>query len=170
MGKYLSIDTKELETFVKKVEIAANGGFKKELDVFMEAIGVEFLRIVQDEIIRLETVDTRLLLNSFQIGSTDSIYTYSAGNFTLEVGTNVKYASYVNDGHWLNGKGIESRFVPGVWNGDKFIYTPGAKTGMVLKQKWIEGSHYWDSAIKIMETMLPGLVEAKIQQWIHSYF
>ena len=71
-------------------------------------------------------------------------------------------------------KGIERRFVPGHWekaNGkDHFIYTPGEKTGMVLKMKWVEGSHYWESSIRILEKLYPELLEKKLQSWLDEYF
>lgn len=82
----------------------------------------------------------------------------------------IRANDYVNDGHWTNPKGTAMRFVPGVWNGDKFEYIPGAKTGMVLKQKWVQGKPYWDSALRIFERMFPELLEAKMQQWIDRYF
>lgn len=170
MGQYVSIDSAEFKRFVRKLERAGRGDFKKELKKFLDGIGEEFLRIVQDEIIRTQTVDTRLLLNSFQKGTADGIYELQEGNLTLEVGTNVDYASYVNDGHWTNPQGVATRWVPGIWSGDRFIYQPGAKTGMLLKQKWVEGSHYFESAVRILETMMPRLMEVKLQQWIEQYF
>ncbi|MCD8150596.1 MAG: HK97 gp10 family phage protein [Clostridiales bacterium] len=169
-GKHVTVDVSELKEFVNKMNAAARGDLKHELMLFLEGLGDEMLRVVQDEIIRKQVVDTRLLLNSFERGSSDGVYEKNEGNLTIEVGTNVTYASYVNDGHWMNPKGVKTRFVPGYWDGDHFIYVKGAKTGMLLKQKWIEGSHYWDSAIRIMEQMIPGLAEAKIQQWLQKYF
>ena len=41
---------------------------------------------------------------------------------------------------------------------------------MLLKQHWVEGSHYWESAIDIMYKMMPTLLYKKIQEWIDSYF
>lgn len=168
--RYVSFDTSELKKFVEKLNDLGGGEFKKELNVFLDAIGNEFLRIVEDEIIRTQTVDTRLLLNSFQRGSNENVFSLSEGDMTLEVGTNVTYASYANDGHWTNPKGVATRWIPGYWSGEHFTYDPGAKTGMLLKQKWIEGSHYFDSAARIMEKMLPEVMERKMQQWIDKYF
>lgn len=51
-----------------------------------------------------------------------------------------------------------------------FIYTPGEKTGMVLKMKWVEGSHYWESSIRILEKLYPELLEKKLQSWLDEYF
>lgn len=168
--KAVTIDYSQLEDFVRKVDVAANSEFKKEIKKFMIGLGDEFLRIVDEEIIRRNVVDTRLLLNSFQKGSGDGVWVLKDGGMSLEIGTNVKYASYVNDGHWTNPKGVRQRWVPGYWNGDKFVYSPGAKTGMLLKQKWVEGAHYWEASIRIMERMIPQFLDAKLNDWMKNYF
>jgi len=169
-GRPIDLDFSEFRAFFERLRQAAGGDFKKELALFLEGLGFEFLRIVEDEIVRREVMDTRLLLTSFHKGQADNVWELDENGLTLEVGSNVKYAAYVNDGHWTNKKGQDSRFVPGRWEGDRFIYEPGAKTGMVLKQKWVEGSHYWESAIRIFERMFPDLLDAKMQDWIDRYF
>lgn len=166
----VEIDSSELTDFFNKLDVAGKGEFKKELMKFVDGIGNEFLRIVEDEIIRCNAMDTRLLLNSFHKGAEENVWIISDDGLQLEVGTNVEYASYVNDGHWTNKKGQAMRWVPGVWSGDRFIYTPGAKTGMLLKQKWVEGKHYFDSAVRIIEKMIPEYMEKQLNQWIKSYF
>lgn len=166
----VSFDFSEFEAFFMRLKRAAGGDFKKELALFLEGLGFEFLRIVEDEIIRRKVMDTRLLLASFHKGSGDGVWALEESGLTLEVGTNIEYASYVNDGHWTNKQGQERRFVPGRWDGDRFIYEQGAKTGMVLKQKWVEGAHYWESAVRILERVYPRLLDAKLQEWLDRYF
>lgn len=170
-GKYVRIDATELRRFVERLNQAGRGKeFEKELSRFLDAIAVEFLSYVQDFIIQAGSVDTRLLLNSFQKSGEGSVFIAQEGGLQIEVGTNVEYASFVNDGHWLNPKGVDMRWVPGEWQGERFIYQPGAKTGMLLKQKWIEGSHYFDDAIRLMERMAPQFMERKIEQWLGQFF
>lgn len=170
-GRYVSIDATELRRFVERLNQAGRGKeFEKELSRFLDAIAVEFLSYVQDFIIQAGSVDTRLLLNSFQKSGEGSVFIAQEGGLQIEVGTNVEYASFVNDGHWLNPRGVDMRWVPGEWKGERFIYQPGAKTGMLLKQKWIEGSHYFDDAIRLMERMAPQFMERKMQQWLEQYF
>ena len=170
-GKYVNVDTTELRRFIERMNQAGRGKeFEKELSRFLDAIGVEFLSYVQDFIIQAGSVDTRLLLNSFQKSGEGSVFIAQEGGLQIEVGTNVEYASFVNDGHWLNPRGVDMRWVPGEWQGERFIYQPGAKTGMLLKQKWIEGSHYFDDAIRLMERMAPQFMERKMQQWLEQYF
>lgn len=159
-----------MNDFFEKCASAGNGDFKKALGEVVEGLGTEFLRIIQDEIIRLKVIDTRLLLSGFHKGDSNNIWEISDGGLTLTVGTNVEYAAFVNDGHWTCGKGEAMRFVPGYWKGDRFQYDPSAGTGMMLKQKFVQGRHYWEHGISIMEKMLPGIVEAKMQEWLDNYF
>lgn len=170
MGAHVDFDLSEYKAFFQKLERAAGGDFRRELSTFLEGLGNEFLRVLEDEIIRREVMDTRLLLNSFHKGSEGNVWTLSEGNLTLEVGTNVEYASYVNDGHWTAEAGKSGRWIPGHWDGDRFIYEPGAKTGMYLKQQWVSGKHYWESALRIIEAMYPKLIETKLQAWLDEYF
>jgi hypothetical protein len=169
-GRYVEIDTMEFKKFFESIEKAANGDFRKEFELFLEGIGNEFLRIVQDEIIRRQVMDTRNLLASFEKGADGNIWRLEEGGMVLEVGTNVNYAKYVNDGHWTNSRGVERRFVPGYWQGDRFIYDPTAKGGMMLKQHWVEGKHYFESALHILDRIFPELLDAKLQEWIDNYF
>lgn len=169
-SRYVDIDMSEFKDFFGSVKRAAKGEFRKEFELFLEGLGNEFLRLLQDEIVRRQVMDSRLLLASFEKGSEGNVWSIQEGGLVLEVGTNVEYAGYVNDGHWTNPKGVERRFVPGYWDGDRFIYDPSAKTGMVLKQHWVEGKHYWESALRILDKIYPEMLENKLQEWLDSYF
>lgn len=177
---HVEYDFKEFKDFFQRVGEAARGGFREELESFLESIGEQFLQIVQDEIIRREVTDSRLLLNSFSRGKEGNVWTISEGGMVLEVGTNVEYAAYVNNGHWTidptKGKhfllrnGEMARFVPGKWDGERFIYDPDAETGMVLKQQKIKEQPYFDSAFTILEEMFPEMAEQKLEEWLDKYF
>lgn len=169
-GSVIKVDLSEISAFVSRLRAAAKGDFKNEIENFLEAVGDEFLRIVCDEIIRRKVVDSRLLLNSFQKGDGDNVWEWSNGNMKLEVGTNVEYAGYANDGHWTCSKGEIGRFVPGVWNGDKFEYDPGAKTGMYLKQQWVEGKHYWEKSLDTIQKIADEAWNRKLEEWLSKYF
>lgn len=166
----VEFDMSEMREFFQTLEKAAKGDFRKEMELFLEGLGNEFLRILQDEIIRRQVMDSRLLLASFEKDGDGNVWRMQEGGLVLEVGTNLDYAGYVNDGHWTNTKGVERRWVPGYWQGDRFIYDPAAESGMMLKQHWVEGKHYWDSALRILDTIYPELLERKLQEWLDSYF
>ena len=166
----VKIDFDELNSFIDKINSAAQGGFAKASKLFLEGIGNEFLRILEDEIIRRKVMDTRLLLNSFHKGDDSNVCKMSQGGMSLEVGTNVEYAKFVNGGHWTNKKGEKGRFVPGEWKGDRFVYIKGHNSGMYLKQQWVEGAHYWEASLEILEKMFPDLVKAMYVEWLENYF
>lgn len=166
----VEFDMSEFREFFGRMERAAKGDFRKEFELYLEAVGFDFLRVVQDEIVRRKVLDSRQLLASFEKGSDGNVWEIADGGLTLEVGTNLEYAGYVEDGHWTNTKGVERRFVPGYWEGDRFIYDPAAKGGMMLKQHWVEGKHYFDSALRIYNKIFQASAEIKLQEWIDRYF
>ena len=67
----------------------------------------------------------------------------------IEAWTETEYAAAVNDGHDQQ----PGRFIPGAWNGNRFIYKPGAKTGMVLKKSHVDGIHFMENGLKAMVAM-----------------
>ena len=166
----VEFDMSEYRAFFERLERAAKGDFRKEMELNLEGVGFDFLRVVQDEIVRRRVMDSRLLLASFERGNDGNVWELTDGGLTLEIGTNLNYAGYVNDGHWTNTKGVERRWVPGYWQGHRFIYDPAAKTGMLLKQHWVEGAHYFESALRIYEKIFYESAEAKLQDWLDKYF
>ena len=117
MSKHVKFDVSQLEQFADRLTAAGKGDFKKELALWVDALGVEFLDIITDQIISREVTDRRLLLNSFTKGGEDNVWKSSDGGLTLEIGTAVEYAQWVNDGH----KQRPGRFIPGEWKGERFI-------------------------------------------------
>ncbi|MGG3131341.1 HK97 gp10 family phage protein [Bacillus pumilus] len=161
-----------LDQFIEELDAAINGGLRAEYEEWLEAMGYQFLDIVQDEIIRTKTVDARRLLNSFQKGDRENVFSMDSGGLTLDVGTNLEYASYTNDGHFTidPSKNQDRRWVPGRWVGDRFEYDPNAETGMLLKFQWVEGTGYWDNALTIFERMFERALDNKLQRWINQQF
>ena len=99
----VDVDVSEFREFFSRIGQAASGDFRHEMELFLEGLGNEFLRVLQDEIIRRKVMDTRQLLASFEKGAQGNIWELTEGDLTLEVGTNVEYASYVNDGRGTGG-------------------------------------------------------------------
>lgn len=156
------ITTRGFREFSAKLNRMANG-LDQNVALWLEASGFQFLEEVQNQIISLAVVDTRLLLNSFTKGDGENVWRSSDGGLTLDVGTSVSYAKVVNDGHQQ-----VRRFVPGRWEGHNFEYDPHAPTGMMLTAKFIEGRPYWDNAIAIYERMFQTAFDRKFRQWLHG--
>ena len=159
------IDISQLETFVSELD-AAQTQIKFMIAEILDDAGEEFLDLVQNEITNAGNVDTRVLLSSFSKGSGYGVYELDIGELTLTVGTNVEYAQWVNDGHSQQ----PGRFIPGFWQGGRFIYQPGASTGMVLKASFVEGSHFFDSAERDMENRFPRIISDAMETLLGSLF
>lgn len=163
-----------LDKLLKKLRKMTDGKLQREFALWLEAQGFELIDEIQEQIRRLDTVDTRRLLNSFDKGAEGNIWEIKNGGLTVQIGTNVKYAKAVNDGHWTNPEGVKTRWVPGRWVGDRFEYDPGAvdengkPTGMLLKQQFIDGQPYWDSAIAVYKRLFAASFERKFRQWLKS--
>ena len=159
------VDTSELDSFVSRLESAAPQ-IKPKLAKILDNAGERFLRLVQEQIEAGGNVATRTRLSSFSKGVGNGIYRLNAGGLSLEIGTRVEYARWVNDGHSQQ----PGRFIPGVWSGDRFIYTPGADSGMVRKAAFVEGSHFFDHAEAAFEAMFPDLVKEDVRALLSQIF
>ena len=40
----------------------------------------------------------------------------------------------------------------------------------MLKQKWVTGAHYWESALRIMDKIFPQALDRRMQEWLDKYF
>lgn len=179
MGAYVTYDFSEYRAFFEKMG-AASKDFHKQLEQWLDAMGVEFLNEVREQIISRNVKRTTLLLHSFEKGSEGNVWEADLGALRLEVGTSIEYALWANNGHRTFGpsktkhfklpNGEDARFVPGYWSGDEFIYDPSAKGGMVLKFHWVEGKHYFDAALKVFAPVFEKSFERKLEEWLASYF
>lgn len=159
------IDVSELEDFARRCQ-ACKADLKPYAAKTLDEIGDEFLDIVQAEIQGADNIDTGELLASFTKGGAGNIYQLDAGGLTLTIGTNVKYANWVNKGH----SQTPGRFIPGVWEGKHFRYIPGARTGMVLKASFVRGSFFFDKSVQVLERIFPEKVENSFKQFFADYF
>lgn len=180
----INVEIEGLEELIAKLEKAAGGEFLKQAALWLEAMGLEFLDVVQDEIIRREIVDLRGLLNSFRKGSGENFWEIQSGSLKikLEVGTRLEYASFINDGYPLvtersasgakriGGRVVMYRWVPGEWNGDRFEYQKNADTGMLLTEQFIEGRPYFTDAETIFSLLFNQSLDRKLQEWIDIFF
>jgi len=166
---HIQIDLSEFKRFIEYCR-RAERNTTAALAIAMEMLGMDLLDTVTEYILSENIVDTRRLLSSFQRGDGDNVFVSSDGGLTLEVGTKLEYAKYVEDGHWTCKPGEIGRWVPGNWSGDRFIYDPGVKTGMYLKQRFIDGKHYFEHAVNIEQQMMPKFLEKELEKFIQEYF
>ncbi|MFN2745826.1 MULTISPECIES: HK97 gp10 family phage protein [unclassified Bacillus (in: firmicutes)] len=156
-----------LKQLSEALDEAASGGFQKQAAAWLEQAGLDFLELISREIIQAESVDTGRLLRSFRRGAEENIWIVESGGLSLELGTELEYASFVNDGHWTGAKdGI--RWIPGRWQGGRFFYDPGSTAGMALKRKWVEGTGYWEHAFSIFARLFEERLSERLETWLDS--
>ncbi|WP_331837406.1 HK97 gp10 family phage protein [Bacillus paralicheniformis] len=158
---------KGLKQLSRTLEKAGQSGFRTEAAKWLEQTGTDFLDLVRDEIVRAGSIDTGSLLRSFKRGAEGNIWEIEKGGLTLEVGTELEYASFVNDGHWTGGK-EEVRWIPGQWHSSRFQYDPGSSSGMALKRQWVKGTGYWEHALYIFERLFEKRLNERLQTWLNS--
>lgn len=118
--------------------------------------------------VNTNAIDTGLLWNSLSRGSVGNIWTFSgkAGKFTLCVGSNVKYAGYINDGYKVSKK----HWVPGTIDGKgKFIYQKGSKTGIMVRAHTYKGVKYFDLGFEEMEKAAPEVVRYELNRFKEAF-
>ena len=170
MANAVEFNLGDFEAFANKMRKAAQGEFKKEYVKFLQQLGADLLHMVCDQIIEHNAMNSRLLLNSFKMGTKEhneyGVWEIKEGGLTLEVGTNVHYANIVNKGFWTSNEktertrilndGHRARFVPGYWVGDNFVHDPKANEGMMLREQKVAAKPYWGDAINMFERLFPG--------------
>ena len=110
--------------------------------------------ICLSEISPLIPVDTSRLVSSFQVG----VVTPNEA----EIGTNVEYALYVNDGHVQHRRFLPISYLSAGGRG-KYIQ-PGNTKGIMLKEKYIPGKHFLENGMGQAEPRHKTIGESFMQQ------
>ena len=123
--------------------------------------------ICLEEISPLIPVDTSNLVSKFQVGVVTPDY--------AEVGTNVEYALYVNDGHAqhrrflpikyisVNGKGLNKTEIIAKY-GEKFKGKKGGIEGIMLKERYIPGVFFLENGMQAATPRMKRLGESFMVQ------
>ena len=148
----MSMDFKEFQDLLdsfKEVQKQHEAFLRK----FLTEMGMRALAQTK----KLTPVDTGNLRNNWELSQV-----YRKGDELYIVLFNpTEYASFIEDGHMQH-----SRWVPGKWRDGRFEYIPGAKTGMMLKEKWIPGFHMARISINKVEREIPKRYERALKQFM----
>ncbi len=87
-------------------------------------------------------------------------------HYTVVVLNNLVYASYVEYGH----RQQPGRFIPGYWEGERFVYDPDAEGGMVLKNSWVKGRFMLTISTQELEVQAPAILEKKLYTFLKGCF
>lgn len=126
-----------------------NWGKKKE--VLLKRMG----NIYHAEVIPHVPVDTSRLVDNFFVFDDGIPQDY------IEVGTNVKYALYVNDGHVQH-----KRFLPAekLSVGGKAKYLKKGGKGIMLKERYVKGAFFMEKGMTDAEPRIKRLVDSFMEQ------
>jgi hypothetical protein len=138
------------DEFVENFEsVVDNWGKKKE--VLLKRMGNTY----HSEVIPLVPVDTSRLR--------DSIFVFGEGipQDYVEVGTNVHYALYVNDGHVQH-----RRFLPAdrLSAGGRAKYLKKGAKGIMLSERYVAGKFFMEKGMETAKPRLNKLVESFLVQ------
>lgn len=143
------------EEFTERCEGVVDKWDQKKL-----ALMQRMAKICLEEISPLIPVDTSRLVSSFQIG----VVTPDEA----EIGTNVEYALYVNDGHVQHRRFLPISYLSA--NGrKKYVHSKGKKKGksaggIMLKEKYIPGVFFLEKGMQAAEPRIKNLGESFMEQ------
>lgn len=112
--------------------------------------------IYHGEVIPHVPVDTSRLVDSI------TIFGEGIPHDFVEVGTNVEYALYVNDGHVQH-----KRFLPAdrlsVGGKSKYLKSKDQK-GIMLKERYVQGAHFMDKGMTAAKPSLTRLINSFMEE------
>ena len=84
----------------------------------------------------LEEIQVREPQKSGELVNHFKLRRATGADLSIAIVNKLPYADHIEDGFFQT-----KRWVPGHWEGDTFVYTPGEKTGMMLDDRWVPGNH-----------------------------
>lgn len=154
----LKSDTRPHARYAKKTRTVTRGQNKGKQRNYLQFKGTA----------STNTVDTGALWNSLSRGVKGNVWTYSGstGKFSLCVGSSVGYAKFINDGYTMR----TAHWVPGTIDGTgKFIYQPGAKTGVWVRPRVYKGVKFFDIGFEEMKKEAPEVVRYELERFAAEF-
>jgi hypothetical protein len=125
-------DYKELEKLLEQFQ-------KVQKDVKPMMKGV--LKYVAEDCLQKIKRDTPVDTGKLRESWTLTTWKQNEQETSVDIFSPLDYAGYVEDGFHTTSSGQAKRFIPGYWQGRKFIYDPNSETGMTVTRKFIDGKH-----------------------------
>lgn len=142
------------EEFTKRCQNVADKWDDKKKSLLQK-----MAKVCLEEITPLIPVDTSNLVSKFQIGVITPDY--------AEVGTNVEYALYVNDGHVQHRRFLPISYLS-AGGRTKYVHTSGKKGkksgGIMLKERYIPGVFFLENGMQAATPRMKRLGESFMVQ------
>lgn len=151
----VTVKTKNVDKMQKWLKNCQDGEVEAMKSRILRSIGIAGLENVAANTHRR----TGRLVQSLSVGATENYFKVEVAEGTSYViyGTLVPYAEAVEKGYDQNNRVSKKTgkkptlFVPGYWSSGTFHYVPGAKEGMVLTGRIVEGQHMFEKAQEATE-------------------
>lgn len=159
----------DFDGLARKFEQLSKGTMETVIRNIVEVVGEALLSSVTDEIDKQALIDTGTMWNSFTRGGGENVWVWDVdrNTITLEVGSNIPYARYINDGYTVS----KPHFVPGYWNsGGSFVFDRGAKTGFMARPRTFIGRQYFDIAVRELEGGMNALIMKRLEKEMGRLF
>lgn len=158
MARWGSCDFRQLEQLNKQIEQMLDA----DVDTFFQTAAKDLASRLLTQVVKRTPVVYGTLRNAWAIIPVGQRGTH----YTIALINNLVYASYVEYGH----RQTPGRFIPGYWQGDRFVYDTNAQGGMVLKKSWVEGRFMLTISTQELEQQAPAILEAKLYDFIKRCF
>ena len=158
MGRWGKADFKELKRLNDRLE--------KLSKVDMEAFYQKAAKDLAGRLLSKVKKRTPVVYGSLRVAWAVMPAGRRGDHYTVVVLNNLRYASYVEYGH----RQQPGRFIPGYWEGERFVYDPEAEGGMVLKDSWVKGRFMLTISTQELEQQAPALLEKKLCKFLKGCF
>ncbi|RFB28248.1 HK97 gp10 family phage protein [Brevibacillus sp. VP] len=150
----------------KRLRMLQDKDIKRIEKKIIRRIGTVFLRMLRQQIKKMGLVDSGESMRAFMKGKRGNIWIMDVdrNSFTLELGASYFVPSLLSDGYTIK----KGHFVPGRFEGGKFIYDRNAKktvngkerpTGVWMKPRSFIGKNYLDITLQNFQGGIKGLME-----------
>ncbi|MCR8998023.1 HK97 gp10 family phage protein [Brevibacillus laterosporus] len=141
----------------KRLRMLHDKDIKRIEKKIIRRIGTVFLRMLRQQIKKMGLVDSGESMKAFMKGKRGNIWIMDVdrNSFTLELGASYFVPLLLNDGYTIK----KGHFVPGRFEGGKFIYDRNAKTGVWMKPRSFIGKNYLDITLQGFQGGIQGLME-----------
>ncbi|MED1664548.1 terminase [Brevibacillus laterosporus] len=141
----------------KRLRMLHDKDIKRIEKKIIRRIGTVFLRMLRQQIKKMGLVDSGESMKAFMKGKRGNVWIMDVdrNSFTLELGASYFVPSLLNDGYTIK----KGHFVPGHFEGSKFVHDRNAKTGVWMKPRSFIGKNYLDITLQDFQGGIQGLME-----------
>lgn len=158
MARWGRSDFKQLENLNKKIKKLINS----DIDSFFRKEAKDLAKRLLNKTVKRTPVVYGTLRDAWAIMPVG----HRGNHYTIVLINSLEYAAYVEYGH----RQRVGRFIPGYWQGNRFVYDADCEGGMVLKNHWVKGKYMLTLSTQELEHQAPEILERNLMNFIKECF